>query len=209
MLFCHSFWLMCHRILKTIFWVFFLQSISCTVFVKEPYSFPYKQSRITLLLTLLLCFSHFLLCLVITEKLSTWNRWDCYFRTASSWHFHFSLCVCFSLDLWHLFDNGNNCYTCNKLLFCNIQRIVSHTPHFKAHSNYQAAQGSFLVLLVFLFILDPLSHSPLNILWCVWYICLNYVYILYIVLFWVYMFLYIYKYYCITDLSCFSVNTTL
>lgn len=66
---------------------------------------------------------------------------------------------------------NRKCYTCSKLPFWNIQRIISHTAHFKARSHYQSVQSSFLILFIN-FSLHPWSpsHSPLNILWCI-YIC--------------------------------------
>lgn len=69
-----------------------------------------------------------------------------------------SLCLCvgiFFLELWSLFDNGKNCYVCSKLSW-NIQRIISHTSHFKAHSHYQPAQGSCFIS----FPLYPWSPTP-------------------------------------------------
>lgn len=138
-----------------------------------------------------------------SREIITWNK-DCYFRIASFMTFHvclcmfvcvpLSMCVCvFFLELWRLLGNAIN-------LFFEAYRELLVVLSF---------QGTHILslheVLVFFFVPDLLSHSPLNTRWCVWYICLNMHVSFYIVLFWVCMCYYIN---IELQMSFFSLNTT-
>lgn len=113
-----------------------------------------------------------------------------------------SVCVCF-LELRRLYVNGKNCYTCSKL-FWNIELLVILLISGRVHI---ISVHKVLVLFVFLFVPDLLSHSLLNTLWCVWYIWLNMEVSFYIVLFWECM-CYIYINIELQMSLFYSVNTT-
>lgn len=117
----------------------------------------------------------------------------------------FHICVCMSVSSFWNCDISlpvGRTVMCVANFFFETSRELLVILLISRHTHIISLPKA-LVLLVFLFIPDLLSHSPLNILWYVWYICLNMYISFYIVLFWVCMF-YIYKDCCVTDLNFFS-----
>lgn len=126
-------------------------------------------------------------CLFIIDKLS--SKQD-YFRTAS--FIFLCLCVFVFLELRHLFSNGKNCYLLSKL-FKHAGNLV--IVLILGYNYIISLIRLFSCWLVFLFIPNPLFHSPSNIPWFdryAWGCVLLYCVVL--------SMFYICKYHCITDL---------